>query len=131
VSWISTAVDEPTRTIKVRVDLPNAEGRLRANTFGTARIVLREEPQAIVVPTEAVHTDGTCHIVFVRDKHFHEAGSAKFFHIRTVRPGVKQGEMTEIIAGLLPGEVVASKNSVVLQAQLLKSGLGAGCAHEE
>ena len=39
--------------MKVRVDLPNADGRLRANTFGTGRIVLREEPQAIVVPSEA------------------------------------------------------------------------------
>ena len=36
--------------------------------------------------------------------------------------------MTEIIAGLLPGEVIASKNSVVLEAQLLKSNMGAGCA---
>jgi hypothetical protein len=45
-----------------------------------------------------------------------------------VRLGVQNGGTTEIIAGLLPGEVIASKNSVVLEAQLLKSNLGAGCA---
>ena len=49
-------------------------------------------------------------------------------NMRSVRPGVKDGGATEIIAGLLPGEVIASKNSVVLEAQLLKSNLGAGCA---
>ncbi len=127
ISWISTSADEQTRTVEVRVDLSNRDGRLRANTFGTGRIVLRDEPKAMVVPSEAVHWDGTCNVVFVRDKDYLRPGAPKFFHVRSVRPGVKQGEATEIIAGLLPGEVVASKNSVVLEAQLLKSNLGAGC----
>ncbi len=127
VAWISTSADDQTRTVKVRVELPNSDGRLRANTFGTGRIVLRDEPKAIVVPNEAVHWDGSCYVVFVRDKNYHHPDSPKFFHVRSVRPGVKEASMTEIIAGLLPGEVVASKNSVVLEAQLLKSSLGAGC----
>jgi cobalt-zinc-cadmium efflux system membrane fusion protein len=127
VSWISTAVDDQTRTVKVRVDLPNPDGRLRANTFGTGRIVLREEQRAVVIPSEAVHWDGDCHVVFVRDKDFLKEGAPKFFHVRKVRLGVKNTDATEIIVGLLPGEVIASKNSVVLEAQLLKSNLGAGC----
>jgi len=127
VSWISTAVDDHTRTVKVRVDLPNLDGRLRANTFGTGRIVLREEPNAIVVSSEAVHWDGDCHVVFVRDKDFLREGSPKFFHVRKVRLGVKNRDTTEIIVGLMPGEVIASRNSVVLEAQLLKNNLGAGC----
>jgi cobalt-zinc-cadmium efflux system membrane fusion protein len=128
LDWISTETDDQTRTVKIRVNLPNEDGRLRANTFGSGRIVLREEPRAIVVPSEAIHWDGCCKIVFVRDKGFLQEGAAKFFHIRQVRLGVADGETTEIIAGLLPGEVIASKNSVVLEAQLLKSNLGAGCA---
>ncbi|MBI3465485.1 MAG: efflux RND transporter periplasmic adaptor subunit [Planctomycetes bacterium] len=131
VSWISTAADDQTRTVRVRVGLPNADGRLLANTFGTGRIVLRDEPAAIVVPTEALHWDGACHVVFVRDKNYFRSDAPKFFHVRSVRPGVKNGEITEIIAGLLPGEVIASKNSVVLEAQLLKANLGAGCCEVE
>jgi RND family efflux transporter MFP subunit len=129
LAWISTEADDQTRTVKVRVNLPNEGGRLRANTFGTGRIVLREEPRAVVVPTEAVHNDGDCKIVFVRDKNFFQEGSLKFFHVRKVRPGVQEVDETEIIVGLLPGEVVASKNSVVLEAQLLKGNLGAGHDH--
>jgi cobalt-zinc-cadmium efflux system membrane fusion protein len=113
--------------VQVRVQVPNADGRLRANSFGTGRIVLREEPQAIVVPSQAVHWDGTCHVVFVRDKRNFEPDSPKFFHVRSVRPGARMGDMTEIIVGLLPGEIIASRNSAVLAAQLLKSNLGAGC----
>ena len=127
VSWVSTAADDATRTVKVRVELPNADGRQRANTFGTGQIVLREEPKAIVVPSEAIHWDGSCSVVFVRDKDFFKPDAPKIFYVRGVRPGVKDGDTTEIIAGVLPGEVIASKNSVVLEAQLLKGGLGAGC----
>lgn len=127
LAWISTEADDQTRTVKVRVDLPNADGRLRANTFGSGRIILREEPRAIVVPREAVHWDGDCNVVFVRDKNFLHKGAPKFFHVRKVRLGVPQGDKIEIIAGLVPGEVIAGKNSVVLEAQLLKNELGAGC----
>jgi cobalt-zinc-cadmium efflux system membrane fusion protein len=128
VSWISTDADDVTRAVKVRVELANKDGRLRANTFGTGRIVLREEPKAVVIPSEAIHWDGTCNVVFVRDKNFMQPNAPKIFHVRSVRPGVKEGTTTEIIAGLMPGEVIASKNSVVLEAQLLKSNMGAGCA---
>jgi cobalt-zinc-cadmium efflux system membrane fusion protein len=127
LAWISTAADDQTRTVKVRVDLPNHDGRLRANTFGMGRIVLREEPEAVVVPTEAVHSDGCCSVIFVRDKNFLADDSPKFFHVRKVRVGVKENGTTEVIAGVLPGEVIAAKNSAVLLAQLLKSNLGAGC----
>jgi membrane fusion protein, heavy metal efflux system len=128
ITWISTETDDTTRTLKVRAELPNQGGKLRSNTFGTGRIVLRQEPEAIVIPAEALHTDGDCNIVFVRDKDFFKEGAAKFFHVREVRPGVRQGDMVEVIAGLLPGEVLASKNSMVLEAQLMKSNLGEGCA---
>src|SRR5207244_1841584 len=77
---ISTQVDERTRTVQVRADLTNANGKLRSNTFGAGRIVLRREPNAIVVPSEAIHWDGNCHVVFVQDKNFHEPGGLKVFH---------------------------------------------------
>lgn len=127
VAWISTEADDETRTVKVRVNLPNRDGGLRANTFGSGRIVLRQEEEATMVPSESVHWDGCCHVVFVRDKHFFEKDSPKFFHVRKVRLGVQDGEATEIIAGLMPGEVIASKGSDVLRSQLLKNNLGEGC----
>jgi cobalt-zinc-cadmium efflux system membrane fusion protein len=126
VSWVSTTADEKTRTVQVRAELSNPDGRLRASTFGTGQIILREDPNAIVVPSEAVQWDGSCHVVFVRDRRWFEKGPYKFFHTRTVRPGVRDGKYTEIIVGVLPGEVVAAKGSGVLRSQLLKNNLGAG-----
>lgn len=124
--WRDTQVDEKTRTVQVRAEVRNPEGALLANTFGHGQIVLREEKQAILVPNEAVHWEGDCNIVFVRDKNFLEPGAPKVFHVRTVRPGVRTTTHTEVIAGLLPGEVVASKNSANIRSELLKNNLGLG-----
>jgi cobalt-zinc-cadmium efflux system membrane fusion protein len=125
--WKSASVDEKTRTIQMRAEVPNPDGKLLANTFGAGRIVLREEKQAMVIPNEAIHWEGDCTIVFVQDKHFHEPNGLKVFHVRTIRPGVRNGASTEVIAGLLPGEVVATTNSASLRAEMLKNNLGAGC----
>jgi cobalt-zinc-cadmium efflux system membrane fusion protein len=126
VTWISTEVDERSRTVQVRADLANPAGRLRAFTFGTGKIVLREEKQVVVVPSEALHWEGCCHVVFVRDKDFLTEGAPKVFHVRKVRPGAKDDQHTEIIAGVLPGEIVAAAGSGVLRGELLKNNLGAG-----
>lgn len=127
ITWVSTEADPKTRTVKLRAAVENPAGRLRANTFGAGRVVLREEKEAVVVPTEAVQWEGCCHVVFVRDKDYLKEGSPKVFHVRTVRPGAKDGKNTEIIAGVVPGELVVTKGSTALRAELLKNNLGEGC----
>lgn len=128
IDWISTAADQQTRMVTVRAALANREGKLRNGTFGAGKIILREEPEANTVPHSAIHWDGDCHVVFVRDKGFFDAPqSPKVFHVRSVRPGTRGAESTEIVAGVLPGEVVAAKGSDVLRAELLKNRLGEGC----
>ena len=100
---------------------------MRNETFGTGEIILREAPEAVVVPSEAVQWDGSCFVVFVRDKNYFAKDHPKLFHTRSVRPGVTKDGRTEIIAGLLPGEVVATQGSSVLRSQILKNNLGGGC----
>ncbi|MFO0965018.1 MAG: hypothetical protein U0793_05440 [Gemmataceae bacterium] len=78
------------------------------------------------MPSEAIHWEGDCHIVFVRDKDYLKPGAPKVFHVRTVRPGVRNGDFTEIIAGVLPGEVIASRIAAILRSELLKNRLGEG-----
>lgn len=127
--WKSTDVDEKTRTVQFRAELPNPDGALLANTFGKGEVYLRgrdsrdkvsdlekrfavnQEEKALLIPTEAIHWEGDCHVVFVRDKSFAESEGKKVYHVRSVRPGVVNGANTEIIAGLVKGEVVETTNS--------------------
>lgn len=128
VDWISTSADKLTRMVQVRAVLPNPDGRLRNETFGTGHVILRKERDAIVIPTGSSHWEGCCQVVFVRDKHYFDSPeSFKVFHVRSVRLGATNGDYTEVISGVLPGEVIATDGSDVLRAQLLKNNLGAGC----
>ncbi len=126
VTWLGTDVDDRTRTVGVRGEIPNSDGNLRNETWGAGEIVLREESNAIIAPRDAIHWEGCCHVAFVRDKDYFEKGSWKVFHTRSVRPGATAGDKVEVIAGLLPGEIIVSKGSGILRAELLKGNLGAG-----
>lgn len=123
VSWISTAVDDQTRTVRIRADVPNPEGRFLARTFGRAAITIRQTPVAIVVPSEAVQWEGCCYVAFVRL-------SDTVFQTRKLRIGAKINGFTEVLVGVLPGEVVVSDGSYVLKSEILKSNLGAGCTDD-
>lgn len=131
ISWISPTVEQQTRTLQVRVVLDNPDGRLRDGTFGAGHILLRKEPRAIVVPRSAVQSTPDAHFVFIRDKRYFEEGAPKVFHVRQVRLGASDGEFVELLAGALPGEVVAAQGSNVLLGQLLRANLGAGCGCHE
>jgi cobalt-zinc-cadmium efflux system membrane fusion protein len=124
VSWISTAVDERTRTVRLRAELDNADGRLLSGMFGRAEITVRSSPEAIAVSSEAIQWEGCCHVVFVR------VGEA-IFAPRKVRLGATDRLHREVLAGLSPGEVVVTAGSHVLKSELLKSNLGAGCCGQE
>lgn len=124
IAWISTAVDETTRTIKVRAEVPNEVGQLRAHSFGKSQIVVRANAQAIAVPTESVQWEGCCNVVFVRL-------ADDIFQTRKVQIGTRDLAYTEVLGGVLPGEVVVTAGSHVLKSEILKSRLGAGCCAEE
>jgi cobalt-zinc-cadmium efflux system membrane fusion protein len=129
ISWISPALEEHTRTVSVRALAANPEGKLRDRTFGTGRIILREEPHAVVVPRQAVQSTADAQFVFVRDKDYFRPGRPKFFYVRQVRIGARDDQFVELLAGVLPGEVVAAEGSATLLAELLRGSLGAGHCH--
>jgi len=124
VDWVSTAVDDVTRTLQVRAMVDNVDGVLRANTFGKAQIVIRPTTKVIAVPSAAVQWEGCCHVVFVRL-------ADTVFQTRKVRIGTRDAAYTEVLVGLLPGEVVVTAASHVLLAEILKSNLGAGCCGDK
>ncbi len=131
IDWIADSIDPDTRMLKVRAEVRNDARQVKARSFGAGRIVLREDPQAVVVPNEAVHSEGCCTIVFVRHRDFLKPDSLRLFEIRKVRTGVRTATHTELIAGMLPGEVIATQGSEALRVELLKGNLGdgCGCAH--
>jgi hypothetical protein len=46
--------------------------------------------------------------------------------VRRVNVGIRQGGVVEILAGVVPGEMVVTTGSHVLKSELLKDRIGAG-----
>ncbi len=120
VTWISSVVDDQTRTVKVRASLPNERGLLRANMFGLARIIVHDNDEIVSVPSGAVQTDGCCQLVFVKQ-------DDTLFEPRKVSLGTSANGHVEILAGLSPGESVVTVGSFLMKTEILKSNIGAGC----
>lgn len=123
IAWASTEVDEKTRTVQVRAEIPNPDGRVLAHTFGRARIAIARANAAVVVPSEAVQWDGAANVVFVRV-------NSTLFAARTVSLGAQADGVTEIRSGLRHGERVVTAGSYVLVSQLNHEKLGAGCTDD-
>lgn len=122
VSYSGSAVLPETRTVRVRVDVPNPEGRLRAGMFATARVSAGESHRALLVPEEAIQEiDGEA-AVFVP-----EGGGS--FEIRPVRPGPTLRGMVVIESGLEPGERVVTEGAFTLKSEVRKEELGGGHSH--
>ena len=134
ITWISTEVNEETRTLQVRAEVDNspsglaaaADGQpkagLRANTYGNGRIEIDRRGTAVVVPRSSVQWDGSRWIVFV------PAGDHAFAP-RPVRPGLEDGDVIEIrdaVAGGDPFTHVVGAGSHVLKSQILLERMETG-----
>jgi len=115
---IMPEVDEKTRRVRVHAEVDNPDGHLRPNTFVIGRVLICEEPKALVVPSESVQSDNGAHFVFVRT-------SEKSFAARPVRPGIRDGDLVEV-RGVQPGEEVVTKGSFALKSELLKDRIVGG-----
>ena len=68
ITWVGTEVDHTTRTTKVRAELPNPDGMLRANQFGRATIQVGDRHKAVMVAKSAVQRYENADLVFMPQK---------------------------------------------------------------
>ncbi|HXA77195.1 MAG TPA: efflux RND transporter periplasmic adaptor subunit [Candidatus Acidoferrales bacterium] len=108
VSVVSSAVDSATRTLHVRVVLPNDAARIKPGMFGAIRI-LRSSAQGILVPTAAVIREGNDAYVFVGK------GNGRFER-RVVKIGRTLDGSIEIVSGVTAGETIVSEGTLLLRA---------------
>jgi RND family efflux transporter MFP subunit len=116
VTYIDPQIDPQTRTAKVRVEVPNPDGRLRLGMYMTTAFTTPSDERLVVVPRSAVQTIGDRHVVFVPA----EDEEGKFLQ-RPVQVGRLLGNSYTILSGLQPGEVVVTEGSFFLRAESLRN----------
>lgn len=122
ISWISTEVNDETRTLEVRAEIAgNGDVPVRANTFGSGRIEVARLGTAVVVPSSSVQWDGTRWVVF-------EPAGATSFAARAVKPGLREGDRIEIKGDFAAGppKEVVGEGSHVLKSKILLDKIESG-----
>jgi membrane fusion protein, multidrug efflux system len=104
VAEIAPNADPTTRSVRVRLNLPPANG-LRPGQFGRLAVPF-DSAELLLVPTRAIVHRGQLDLVFVA--HNNRA------QMRIVRTGRTIADSTEILAGLHPGESIVVDNAAML-----------------
>jgi Cu(I)/Ag(I) efflux system membrane fusion protein len=109
VAFVDPTVDPMTRTVKVRLELPNENGQLRPGAYGTVRLTIPLEP-ALTVLSDAVLDTGLRQLVFVR------AGEGRF-EPRAVHLGARAGGRVQVLNGLEEGDLVVTRAQFLLDSE--------------
>lgn len=123
VDWVGREVDAHSRTVPVRIVLPNPDGRLKPGMFATAWLSTGGEGERVVaVPSAALQRMDDRWVVFL------PRGEGRF-EVRPVERGRDLGQEVAVLAGLRPGESVVVEGAFVLRAEAEKREGGAGHDH--
>ncbi|MBI5099103.1 MAG: efflux RND transporter periplasmic adaptor subunit [Nitrospirae bacterium] len=106
LTFIDNAVDIATGTIKLKASFTNKNKRLWPGQFVNVIMTLKTQPDAIVVPSQAVQTGQKGQFVFVVKE-----GSAE---LRPVNVGITYEDMIVIESGLISGEQVVTDGQIRL-----------------
>jgi Cu(I)/Ag(I) efflux system membrane fusion protein len=110
VGFVYPTVDPATRTARVRIELPNEDGSLKPDLFGTVEIATGDTVAAVAVPESAVLDSGTRQVVLIE-----RGGGA--FEPREVELGSRGDGYVEVTSGLAAGERVVVNGNFLIDAE--------------
>lgn len=99
VFFISPEVNTSSRTVLMKAEVANADGRLKSGMFGNLDLILNVKEAALVIPETAISYRGDLASVYVID------GENKA-ELRSVRPGIRLAGRVEILEGVEAGDRV-------------------------
>jgi len=114
VGYFYPMLDEATRTLKVRIELPNKGGRLRPGMYANV-LFTGQNHEALAVPTESVIATGTRKVVIVKELHG--------FRPVEITTGRESGGNTEILSGLKADENVVVSGQFLIDSEASLSGV--------
>jgi multidrug efflux pump subunit AcrA (membrane-fusion protein) len=105
-------LDPVTRTLQVRVLVPNPRGLLKPDMFATVEFETNKDTRALHIPESAVQDAAGEPIVFVRQ-------DSQSFIPRKVIVGARRQGRIEIFSGLRAGDQVVVNGAYLLKTELL------------
>ncbi len=119
VTYLGGELDPTTRTLQVRVLVPNAGWRLRPEMYANATFPEPQTREAMFLPEEAMQDVNGNTVVFVRK-------NGDDFEARPVQLGKRLEGQVEVVAGLNAGDMAVVKGGFLLKSQMLRSTIEGG-----
>ena len=110
VQYIGQVLNEQTRTVQVRCDLPNPDGRLLPGMYATITVESDPDDQAFLIPLTAVFTEGDADYVFI-------ALDENHYLQRPVEIDLRLKDKAVITQGLQPKELLVTEGALMLRAE--------------
>jgi len=110
IAAILPEVNPATRTLKARIEVANADGRLTPGMFASVDFTPSAQSAALVVPSEAVIQTGQRRLVIV------QLGDGKF-QPTDVETGAEANGQTEIRKGLRAGQKVVISSQFLIDSE--------------
>jgi Cu(I)/Ag(I) efflux system membrane fusion protein len=110
VTFIYPALGKESRTARLRIEVANPDGRLRAEMAATAEIATPLDGSQLAVPESAVIDSGRRQVVLV------ERGEGRY-EPRPVKLGARVPGWVQILDGLKPGERVMTQATFLIDAE--------------
>ncbi len=118
VSFVSPSLDRETRTLKIRLEIPNPESLLKLEMYGDATLSY-SLGEKLVAPESAIMKTGE------RTYAFRDDGNGKLVPVE-VKVGMRNAGYYEVISGLNEGDrVVTSANFLVDSESSMRAALEA------
>jgi cobalt-zinc-cadmium efflux system membrane fusion protein len=114
IEKLGEQLDPVTRTLEVRVAVPNEQGLLKPEMFATVDILRQAIPQAIAIPRGAIQDIEGKPTVFLETAAFH-------YRPQPVVTGQSVGERVQVVSGLKPGDRVVVEGSFGLKSEALSN----------
>ena len=118
VSAVLPEVNATTRTVKVRIELPNPDRLLMPGLFVTLHLSVNARAESLLIPSEALIATGERHLVMLAQ------GDGRFLPVEVVRGAEAAGQM-EIVRGLSAGDRVVVSGQFLLDSEASLKGLQA------
>jgi cobalt-zinc-cadmium efflux system membrane fusion protein len=120
VTWIASNLDEATRMVRVRAEIPNRDHALRAGIFVTARIATADDRSSLIIDRDSIYLIDGHNFVFVKR-------ADDLYELRRVDAQPASADRVVLMAGVSAGEQVVTRQSYLVKSEFQKSRLGAGC----
>ena len=114
IDYVAASLEPNSRRLTVRATVDNKDGNLKPEMFASVDIFTNPDSNVVAVPRDAVVQDGASSRVWV-------VREDRTIELRQIKVGATNGQMIQVVEGLVPGDNIIVRGSLFLDRAAVAS----------